>query len=99
MAPTPVPASLATYELAGGGSYLSTHDLRLAIGLGSVSGGESIGGESIGVGSNGGGGVVGVEVTWPGGERQVFAGLGTRRYWRLRQGRAVAEAISVSDSP
>lgn len=76
---TPAPsasAPLATHFLAGGGSYLSAHDRRLSIGLGSEANGDSPTKARE----------VSIEVTWPEGTRQSFFGLEPNRYWRLDQG-------------
>ena len=77
-------SSFPTHFVVGGGSYLSAHDRRLIIGLGSGPGADGeIAPERR----------VQVEVVWPGGARRIFAGLQPNRYWRLEQGSGEATAL------
>jgi hypothetical protein len=76
--------SFPTHFVVGGGSYLSAHDRRLVIGL---RGGPGADGEIDPERR------VQVEVVWPGGARQIFAGLQPNRYWRLEQDGGEATAL------
>lgn len=78
-------SALPTHFVVGGGSYLSAHDRRLVIGLGLGHGADRDGLDPEKR--------VQVEVVWPGGARQIFAGLQPNRYWRLEQGSGEAAAL------